>query len=146
MISNAATIEVGKSEEFFRKEAENTTALRSLLSFRKGSLETLSVTISVDSKGMGARSRVLSEKTADEILEEAARADELYDKFVVSGINAEGRVEHVDLLHQRIAYPVSLPRASAVGELPEDEVAFDAIIAARQEHDRDILEASREPE
>jgi len=93
--------------------------------------------IKVPHRGRGARSRVLDNVTPADVIQMAAQADALCDYFTVTGITKGGRVQHIDLLNERLHIPVRLPRASGGGHYPDDDATFSALFAARKDLEED---------
>jgi hypothetical protein len=85
----------------------------------------ISTQISVDSRGEGARSRTLDVQVGDVMA--LATQPEAFDNLSVSGLTAGGRIEHLDLLTQRLQVAVRLPRAAAGGHRTDDRASFNAI-------------------
>jgi len=92
--------------------------------------------IAVSKRGKGARSRMLSDLTIDDVVQ-LAEVVESFDAFGVSGISATGRIEHIDLISQRLQVTRTMPRAAQGGHRTDDGATFRALLAARQELEQD---------
>jgi hypothetical protein len=92
--------------------------------------------MTVPRRGRGARSSVLSNVSTQDVVRLAEGA-EAYDAFQVSGITPAGRIEHLDLIRQRLQVTVSLPRAYEGGHRPDDAETFKALLGARRQLDDD---------
>ena len=89
------------------------------------------------SRGRGARRAILTSVRPEDVLAMASEADRLYDTFLVTGINAEGRIEHIDLVNERLHTSVRLPRSRRGGHYTDDTATFAALTQARAELEAD---------
>lgn len=93
--------------------------------------------ISVESRGKGARGRVLHDITPADIQQAADRADRLFDSFVVSGIRHDGKFDKVDLFHSRLSLERNVLRARDGGASPDLQSTLTELINARSELEKD---------
>ena len=97
----------------------------------------LSETIKVVPRGKGARRAVLATLPVADVIAMSAQADEIYDTFRVTGVTENGRVEHIDLINERLHVVKSIVRSRRGGNYTDDAATFAALAAARDELDAD---------
>jgi hypothetical protein len=83
-----------------------------------------------------SRTRELSQRLRGEVHELAQNAEDILDKLVITGQRG-GETVSIDVLRRRLDHDVRVRRSRTLGNAPDSDVMYGAIINSRRVLDRD---------